>query len=342
MLLGAVKDVVLTDQMMRMIFMVPVIAEEERVRELWRMNAVELKKDGKLYRVQAHHSYVAIGGGAMIPLTATQMMSCQIVYGVRICTDVRIAERRAMSCITALYTGDEAATNKLCKFELVELGEQGHATALGSTYFYLRAEVPLREKCGDSHRSREFTGEQVGFVSGQCQLTGAGFDILRLPAPSGQETYKPQISFDFKRADSVMEDVDAKVMSEVKALEERLPKVHKLAQVGDSTWIWVLVGLAVAGVVLGFVGAWLLKHASRILARICAKAAGNTDGKALTYKDNTDGHKKSVVNDMPDVLKEGQAPAEVPPRVRAQGLVEEGENVAARVLPSILEAMAMV
>ena len=335
LLLGADKEVVMTDQMMRIVFLVPVIAAEESVRELWQLNPVELKMDGKLYRVIAHHDFMAVGGGAMTPITTAQLTRCRMVYGVRVCEDIRIAERTAISCITAIYSADTAAMRKLCKFELVELDDRWHATALSSKSFYLKSEAALREKCGDRAKSRVFKGDRAEFVDGQCQLSGAGFDILRLPRPSTGESFTPHVSFDRRRTDSVMEDVDAVVRDQIAELEERLPEVHKLAQVGDNTWIWVVVGLSIAGLVLGFIGAYLLKCSSRILGRIGASA----ERKALEAN-GTDKENGLCVNSrVIDIERNGEAPAVDPTPARAQGLVEEGENVLARVLPSIIAAI---
>ena len=344
MLLGASKEILLTDQMMRVVVMVPVIADEERVRELWMMNPVELKFEEKLYRVIAHHSFLAVGGGGMMPITAAQMSTCASVHGVYVCTDVRIAEREPMSCISAVYRSDRKSMLRYCKFELVELEQRAHATALGTRHFYLKSEGALQEECGDRQRSRHVQEGRPVLVGDQCQLTGSGFDILRLPRPSVMGSYKPHVSFDHSRADSVIEDVDAAVESGIQQLEERLPKVHPLAQVGNTLWIWVMVGLGVAGLLLGALGACVVKCAGRLLKKLGSNRA--VEDMALEYQEKRRGagessglrHEDHTGERTLDVVRSDSVRAEVP-QAAQQGVLEEGENVLARVLPGILAAL---
>ena len=351
MLLGASKEILLTDQMMRVVVMVPVIADEERVRELWLMNPVELKFEEKLYRVRAHHSFIAVGGGVMMPITAAQMSTCASLHGVYVCTDVRIAEREPMSCISAVYRSDKESMLRYCKFELVKLDQRAHATALGTKHFYLKSGRALQEKCGDRQRAKDVQEGRAVLVGEQCQLTGAGFDILRLPHPSATGSYKPHVSFDHSRADSVIEDVDAAIESGIQQLEERLPKVQPLAQVGNTTWIWIVVGLGVAGLLLGFLGAYMVKCTGRVLNRLGSSGAVET--MALEYQEKCRGtvessglrHEERLHEDHTgrrtfDVVQAASdsVRAEVP-QAAQHGALEEGENVLARVLPGIMAAL---
>ena len=361
MILRANQDVVLTDQMMRVLFLVPVVNKREHVKELWRLNPVELQSEGRIHRVQASHEFLAVGGGGLVPITAAQLMACKVVYDIHVCLEGRIEERVAMSCVSAIYTADRPAMERLCVFQQLELGQREHAVALGSNRFYLRAEKPLREQCGDNRRVKELRGDRASLVGEQCQVAGAGFEILKLPRPSSLQSYKPHVSFTEQQgADHAIESVKSLVNDQLAELEASIPEVHPLAQLKDNTWIWIIVGLGVGALLLGLCGGFILRGASKAWALLSGSNAAARRQEEASRDENfvqenqyeckpaIDGLVKEeclgtgadiVKTVLTEVVTSGGKPhASAPPPRGRLGVVEEGEDVAARVLPGIVAA----
>ena len=353
LILGAQTDVLLTDSMMRLLFLVPVIEKEEHVRELWRLNPVEIKRGNQIHRVRARHEFVAVSGGSLIAVTTAQLMSCPKVYGIHVCREGRIEERTAMSCISAVYTGDSAAMERLCEFQRVD-SEKEHATELGGEHFYISSDKPLREQCGDSRRVRELSGDRVSVVGERCQVAGAGFEILRLPRPGSVMNFRPHIRFEEQQGvDHAIDGVKSLVSDQLVELEASIPKVNKLAQLGNDWWIYITVGLGIGAMVLGLCGACLVRGASKVWTSLRSRNAA-TDDKALeenctkTFGEcgpdrKVDMIENAVAEVLEPVLREvvttrGETRALAPPPGRL-GVVEEGEDVVARVLPRIIGSM---
>ena len=357
LILGAKSDVLLTDSMMRLLFLVPVIRQEEHIRELWRLNPVEIKRGGQIHRVQARHEFVAVGGGGMVAVTAAQLLSCPKVYDIHICREGRIEERMAMSCVSAIYTADSAAVKRLCEFQQLNSDQTEHAVELGGNHFYLSSDKPLREQCGESRRARTLSGDRTSLVGEQCQVAGAGFEILRLPRPGSVTSFRPHIRFEEQLGvEHAIEGVKSLVSDQLVELEATIPQVNKLAQLGNDTWIWITVGLGIGAMVLGLCGSCLLRGVSKAWARLSGSREAATDDKALmednctkTLSENgpddvrVDMIESAVTRVLEPMLREvittrGEPRASAPPPGRL-GVVEEGEDVVARVLPGIISAI---
>ena len=194
------------------------------------------------------HSYIAhnVNHNAYLALSNTQLDSCVVVADTHVCHGERLLEKKATSCIVALFTEDGPAAQRYCQHQRQQhsWAQQAVYRQQGSTY-RTTTTISVNQTCqGQLTTADSWPLGSSHQVNTACIVEGADFVIMPAPQQLKGVSVTTNTELDIPKALKEVYNHE-ELHRELAGLRVESTQLEVPEPVASTTWIWVLVGVGI-------------------------------------------------------------------------------------------------
>lgn len=259
LLLQATRATHLDRGTMRTVFLVPFVDIKVHKMALWAHHPEPIQREGHQLILDLADHYLAVNQEprAFAAFTSAQLAEyCVKVKDTYVCKGPRTMDRKAKTCLTALYLGDSKAVHELCHFVKTQhKWVDRDIIKQSDDRFFTTSWAKVDLVCGRGKRTQmSWPLGSVQQVAKDCYAKAKDFVILPQPVELKGEFFEATSELNMKAVDHDIYS-HRSLENSLAGLMVKTPELERLQDIASSWWIWVIVGLAILIVCVAAVGA---------------------------------------------------------------------------------------
>jgi len=254
------KSVLVSDKVVMVTFHVPMAHVDTREMDLYHLREVEVVTEGVTFVVDSQRDIVAHGPDGMAALSAADLDLCQRHDDIWLCPKVRLLERRALSCATAVFMSDRVLINRLCPLKTKLSSNLAYAYQHSVVEFQAQeVQGTVEVNCGKHRKVETWKDLRTRVVPLKCSVDNPSFRILASPTYAPTEPVQCRVQLDnatqsayerLRKDQLVYYNNTNKIVDDLGQVGE----VSALPAFTNLTWYFVVGGII--GVVVLLLGVW--------------------------------------------------------------------------------------